>query len=339
MRARRWFWRARVRAKGARLVGPFAPLAVLSCAEPPSPSGSGSPPYAFAEVRPTPGVPDRGADPAVVALAGAGPAACAGTLVAPDVVLTERSCAAGPGAPSSLRVLVGDTLASAVERARASEVLSFTPAGAAGEGCEPGLAVVFLDTPIDDVRPLAVRSTGAARGDRLRTVGYTVAAGGDGVVKSARDHLPVLEVTEAALHIGEACFAAPGGPAIEEATGEVVGVGSCPGAASCPGEGAFDVYLRADAAYAFVAGALSRSALRAAAGSAAKATVRGPLDMGATCLRAEDCAAGVCVRDSVHDREYCSRTCDDVDRCPARYLCRKSSHVDSSGVETVCVEH
>ncbi|MDB4997114.1 MAG: hypothetical protein JWM74_4546, partial [Myxococcaceae bacterium] len=41
-----------------------------------------------------PGVPDRGRDPAVVAIDVGGEGLCTGTLIAPNVVLTARHCVA-----------------------------------------------------------------------------------------------------------------------------------------------------------------------------------------------------------------------------------------------------
>src|SRR5262249_44695120 len=72
------------------------------------------------------GVPDRGRDPAVVAIEVDSQALCTGTLIAPDVVLTARHCLAetsetvrcpsttpqvGPEhAPASLAILTGDNV-------------------------------------------------------------------------------------------------------------------------------------------------------------------------------------------------------------------------------------
>jgi hypothetical protein len=311
--------------------GDVAPLA----------SSSGGP--VADEVVPPPGVPDRGDDPAVVAIDVGGRMLCSGTLVAPDVVLTTYRCVAGaaarmqcpPGGPmvnaglatSSIRILVGDQTATAQERARGRDVV----ASAGNAPCAVDVALVLLDTPIDEIMPLSVRPTGAAKGDRLRTVGFARISSGSALQKLARDHLAVIDATETELRLSQACADAPGGPAIDESTGEIVGIDSHPGGASCAGANAFDVYARADAALALIGEALARSVATASSVKGRKKTKKGPIDMGANCARGLDCAAGVCVTE--RSQEYCSRTCGPHDRCPAHFRCQKCT-----GASWVCVE-
>jgi hypothetical protein len=280
------------------------------------------------------GIPDRGNDPAVVAIDVGGVALCGGTLVAPDVVLTARHCVAvvapdtqcparaaqvigEPSAPS-LRILVGDDLASAEERARGRTILA--PPG--DVLCGADVALVLLDMPIDDVRPLSVRATGAAKGEHVRTVAFARPVGGPAPQKLVRDHRRVIDATTTELETGEACGETTGGPALDESTGEIVGIASRPGGPSCAGVGAFDRYTRADAFLSLVGAALG------AAGPAKgqRRTKKGPIDMGANCARADDCAAGVCITDRT--QEYCSRACDPHDHCPPRFRCKKSIEGD-----------
>lgn len=286
------------------------------------------------EAIPPPGVPDRGDDPAVVAIAVDGQELCSGALVAPDVVLTARHClvmtapdtqcpAAGPQivgefAPSSLRILVGDQLAAAEERARGRDVLA--PLG--NVLCGADIAAVFLDTPIDDIRPLSVRATGAARGDHLRTVAFVQLPGTTGLQKIVSDYLPVLDTTAGELEVVEACGRGAGGPAIDESTGDIVGIASRSTGISCTGAAAVDVYTRADAFYSLIAAALEQGNVPASSSSDQKKTKTGPIDMGANCSRAADCAAGVCVTELA--QEYCSRGCDPLDPCPAHFRCKKA---------------
>jgi Trypsin len=286
------------------------------------------------------GAPDRGDDPAVVAIGVGGQAACSGALVAPDVVLTARRCvvamlpsacpAGGPQvvtslAPESLRILVGDKVTSADERARGKEIA--TPSG--DVLCGADIALVFLDTPIDEVQPLTVRATGAAKGDHVRTVSFDGSGGGRAADKLVRDHLPVIDVSKAELEIGEACDTGAGGPALDEATAEVVGVASR-APAQCADADARDIYTRADVFASFIGAALAihgatgaSAALATGARNGKEKTKKGAIDVGAGCLRADDCAAGVCVTQG--SRAYCSRTCDSHDRCPPRFRCKKAS--------------
>src|SRR6185295_18969572 len=89
------------------------------------------------------GVPDRGRNPAVVAIDIAGIGLCTGALVVPRVVLTARHCVSSTTeqvecpssrpqvtadrAPSSLKILVGDDTLTASVEAAGREAL--TPSG------------------------------------------------------------------------------------------------------------------------------------------------------------------------------------------------------------------
>jgi hypothetical protein len=239
------------------------------------------------------GVPDRGADPAVVLIDVAGVGSCAGALLASDVVLTARRCvgiapseapcsaegaaAAGARSPSTLRILVGDDLTTAVERARGYQILQPFTAGQ----CAGDVALILLDGTIDDVVPLTVRATAAAEGDHLRTVGFGAKQ------KIARDHVPVVSTSAAQFLLAEApCRTGPGGPAIDETTGEVVGVLSR-SEPTCEDEAARDVFTRLDVAMDLVDAALALG--RRGSLAHAKRERKGALDLGATCSRGADC--------------------------------------------------
>jgi hypothetical protein len=286
------------------------------------------------EAIPPPGIPDRNADPAVVAIDVGGETLCSGTLVAPGVVVTAHHCVAvtapgtrcpaagtqivGERAPSSLRILVGDDLAIAEERARGLDVLS--PPG--DELCGADIAMVLLDTPIEDVRPLSVRTAGAAEGDHLRAVGFARLGASSEPQKLVMDHLRVLATTATEFEIGEICDRDSGGPAIDESTGELVGVASRSAGAACAGAGAIDVYTRTDAFFPLIAQALTQASIVGSSTAAQEKTKKGPIDMGASCVNADDCAAGVCV--TAPAQEYCSRTCDPHDHCPAHFRCQST---------------
>jgi hypothetical protein len=259
---------------------------------------------------PVEGVPDRGDDPAVVAIDSGGPLPCAGVLIAPDVVLTARHCASVGGAsfrcpeadsapqplhpPASLRVLVGETAATFAERARGREIL--VPAAAP---CEADIALVLLDQGIDDILALSVRMTGAAEGDRVRTVGFDLPGAGDrGAIKVLRDHLAVSRTTLTTLEIGQGWCEACGGPALDEVAGEVLGVASRSGGPD-GSTGSFNVYTRTDAFLDLVEQALSRSFVASGSvrGVTRQKAKKGPADLGSNCTRGADGAAGACVTD------------------------------------------
>jgi protease YdgD len=284
------------------------------------------------------GVPDPGVDPAVVLLDLGGGGACTGALLASDVVLTARRCIAptsggsgdsqcpevGPDAAShrdlsTVHVLVGDDAASAVERARGRAVL--VPPGS--ELCGADVAVLLLDATIDDVAPLVAHATGAAVGVHVRSVSY---GGGH---KLVRDHVPVTATSSSELALGEApCDGAPGGPAIDEASGEVVGVLSRGGSA-CDDRQGYDVDTRADVFLALIDEGLAEGSLSHAAHQAKEK--KGPVDLGASCSHGSDCAAGMCV--AFAGSRYCTRSCSSEDRCPSGARCMGTQE-DS----TVCVE-
>jgi len=296
-------------------------------------------------VEPARGVPDRGDDPAVVLIASQAPLACAGVLLAPDVVLTAWHCVGGAGSasapassctsapvlppPSSLRVLVGADGASAVERARARAIVA---PGAGADPCTADLALLVLDQTIDDIEPVPVDPTGAAQGDHLRTVEFHTAGQGTVATRFRRDHVPVVGTTSTGLQVDEAaCSGGCGGPALDESSGEVVGVAShwIPQ----PGRPGLDGYVAVEPFLAVVGEALAASTAAAANAPSAslQKAAKGPADMGASCDNGSDCAAGACVTDG--DQRYCTRRCSPPDACPTHFKCEETSEH-----QTVCIQ-
>ena len=280
------------------------------------------------------GVPDRNRDPAVIAVEIEGDALCTGTLVAPRVVLTARHCVSrtaheiacpasgsqitGDRDPSKLAILSGDDPKTAEVVAHGAEIV-VPPERLI---CDHDVAFIVLDQAVTHIKPAAIATKGAAKGDRVRAVGYGLTAtdGTSAGTKLVREHVKVLDVSAAEFLVGEAtCSGDSGGPAIDETTGEIVGVVSRGGPA-CEGPGVHNVYTRVD-----VFAGLFEKALAAAGGSAhppaSKSTP--PSDIGGPCTKGSDCAAGMCITEA--GRQYCSRTCGNGDRCPKGFHCKAVS--------------
>jgi hypothetical protein len=157
----------------------------------------------------------------------------------------------------------------------------------------------------------------------VRTVGFAATG------KVVRDHVAVAGSNDRAFDVDEApCLSARGSLAVDESTGDIVGVLASAGADCVPRSGR-DVYDRADRALPSVAQTLAH-ARRGTASGAAK-TRKGPIDMGAACSSGADCASGACV--SYDGARYCSRSCDRTDVCPAHFKCMNTQ--ENVGV---CVE-
>jgi len=289
------------------------------------------------------GAPDRGRDPAVVAIDIGGEGLCSGTLIAPDVVLTARHCVSyttegvtcpaqskqisGNRSPHTLGILLGDDASSArlVAHGHAlvvpkSDVL-----------CDHDIAAIVLDQPVGGVAPVKISKSPPERGHFVRAVGFGK-TGDDGQagIKLLRDHVKIKDVGTAEFLVGEAtCNGDSGGPALDSSSGELLGVVSRGGPA-CEGSDVHNIYTRADAFAEVVSAAMEKASQGDSdpdagiyappkdAGAVPKPTKPGS-DMGEPCTRGADCSAGVCVKDGT-DR-YCSRTCGAGDRCPSGYHC------------------
>jgi hypothetical protein len=279
------------------------------------------------------GVPDHAYDPAVVLLAIDHQPWCTGTLLEQDVVITARRCVEiiqgdgacpasrqvqGLRALSTIHVLVGDEVASAIDRAQGRDVV--LPSGDAV--CGEDLALLLLDAPIADIDPVVVSATGAARGDHVRTVAF----GTD--LKLVRDHVPVTQASPREVAVALApCIGLPGGPVIDETTGALMGVVSR-GGPGCTADDGWEIATRTDAFFPLIEQAMALGTLSHASHRAKEK--KGPIDQGASCDLGSQCAAGACV--AYGGGQYCTRVCSPADRCPSTTRCMTSAQST-----TVCV--
>jgi hypothetical protein len=304
----------------------LAPFVVIACSGAPSPPGTLAPPEL--DLVPTlRGVPDHAYDPAVVLLALDGRPFCTAGLLEQDVVVTARRClqdVVGDGTcpasgtqlgaaldPARLHVLVGDDVLSAVDRSPGREVI-LPPRDTL---CGADLGFLLLSEPVADITPLVVSATGAAQGDHVRTVEFSLER------KLVRDHVPVSQASPSEIGLAQApCVGLPGGAVIDPTSGDLLGV-VARGGPSCDAPGAGEVATRTDAFFPLVTQVLAMGTMSHASHKAKPK--KGPIDQGASCAEASDCAAGACV--AYDGEQYCSRTCGPTDRCPSTTRCMASA--------------
>lgn len=271
------------------------------------------------------GVPDRGRDPSVLALRFGEEETCTGTLVAPDILLTSRACVSKPSpeCPAPLRdartldVWNGEDLEHASVAGHGLRIL------VPNETCEADLAMVILDREIPGIHTSSFRRYGPHEGERVRAIGF-----GDDA-RLLRDHANVRTTSGRLFTVGEHPCIGQGHVALDEDTGEIVGVLAHFSSCEEP-----PIYVRTDAFLSFVEDALLQSGEAARVQKAAMKDASAPdawtpkklsksekptKDFGSACDRGTDCAAGVCVTEK--SGRYCSRSCDFTDKCPYGWRC------------------
>lgn len=285
------------------------------------------------------GASDRGRHPSVVALLAQDPDGghlCTAAVVAPDVVLTARHCVSelkseGVACPSraaqvgktfpadSLYVHLGDDLTKGPFAARGRAV--FVPSG--DVLCNSDLALVALDRPLA-LKPLPIaRQLEPAVGRRIVAVGFgqVGASGGQGL-RRFRTDVPILAVSPREFVVDEStCPGDSGGPALDPATGAILGVVSR-GSVVCDGSGARNIYTRVSAFLELIDQAVGSG------GTSTPAPPEG--DLGDACTSGGSCASGVCAN------AVCSRKCGpSAGRCPNGFRCTRKS----TETEGVCAKH
>lgn len=281
------------------------------------------------------GALDRGRHPAVVALfadEGTTHHVCTAFVIAPDVLLTARHCVAEMRTSTlecPARVpQVGRPLAAASLSVHISDDVRSDAAVAHGRSihtpytdvlCDADIAVVTIDRPLR-IRPLAIaRSSRARAGDTIVSVGYgRIGPSGHEGLRRFRAGIPVIDASPTELTVGEStCSGDSGSPAIDEATGEVVGVLSR-GSIDCTRSSARNVYIQTLPHLELIDRILGYSA------PSAPAPADTATDVGESCVTGASCASGLCAEAGADG--YCSRRCGpELRRCPAGYRCARQT--------------
>jgi hypothetical protein len=275
------------------------------------------------------GAVDGDRHPGVVAIVTSSGHLCSGSLIAPTVVLTARHCVAplpgkdiqcpdttfGPTVlPQTLAIVLGSDAINGTLGAYANQI--HVPS--TRKVCEADIALLELDRPITSIKQMKLaRDISPQRGERILAVGFgrTHTTAGTAGTRRLRIGIPITGVTDTELTVGEStCFGDSGGPAIDEQTGEILGVLSR-GAGGCDGQ-VWNIYTRITPWLSSLVDPL----VGGHSGGASPGPDLG--DMGDPCTQGSTCGSGICV--SAQPAGYCSRACGTGTRCPAGYRCAKS---------------
>lgn len=281
------------------------------------------------------GALDRGRHPGVVALfadEGTAQQMCTAFVIAPDVLVTARHCVAElrtssvecparvpqvgrPFAAASLSVRLGDDVRAAAPAAFGRSI--HTPYTDAL--CDADIAVVTLDRPLP-VRPMVIARKPPPVGP-IVAVGYGIIgpSGREGL-RRFRQNVPIIAATPTEITVAEStCSGDSGGPAIDEASGEVIGVLSR-GNVDCTKPTSRNIYVKTLPFLDLIDRILGYSG----GAPAVEPTPSAPTDIGDECRSGAACATGLCVEPGPSG--YCSRACGPASgKCPTGYRCARSA--------------
>ncbi|MBI2394447.1 MAG: S1 family peptidase [Deltaproteobacteria bacterium] len=282
---------------------------------------------------------------ALIARDGAVGHLCTAAVIAPDVVLTARHCvaellAAGIECPARAPQ-VGASLHPGALAVHPSADARTGPPAAFGRAihaprtdalCDADLALVTLDRPVAVPPMRLARGKRPRVGDRIVAVGYGQLGdrGGQGL-RRFRSDVSILSVSPAEMVVDEStCSGDSGGPAIDEDTGEILGVLSR-GSSTCAGAGARNVYTRVTPFLELIDRVVGVEPPPSPAPPPAN-------DVGEPCSDGGTCAAGLCLG---APSGYCTRPCGGTaKRCPNGYRCTRPAPaapaVASGSVAGVC---
>lgn len=241
---------------------------------------------------------------------------CTGTLIAPDRVLTAGHCVYEVIQPETFveRVVfvVGDAPGRQVRVAAAAAHPDFLGL------MDSDLAVLWLSSPVTEVKPAPLATAAPTLGEQITIVGYgdtSYAGGGSGVRRLGAQTVGDLQ----ALLIGfestpAICHGDSGGPSFATRGGveELVGVHTA-SSQQCVGWG-YD--MRVDAFHGWITGAKPQVGFYRA-----------------VCAQGYPCRSGLCIA-AADGEQRCSQGCESA---PCPYLDSCIAGTDPSGPAKVCL--
>ncbi|MFI5301193.1 MAG: S1 family peptidase [Polyangiales bacterium] len=251
---------------------------------------------------------------------------------------------------STFHVVAGDDVSSGKEIALGQAI----KVPATGALCGTDIALLHLDREVTGVTPASIATTGPTTSATLQVVGFGMtASSGNAGAKTFLDGLAIESLAKTEIVLGTStCSGDSGGPAIDDATGQIVGVTSR-GSVPCDAADAHDIFTRVDAFATFIEEAISSTSHGKGSSSGAGKDAgsdpdhdgdpagdndgdgdggsSGSTDFGTACTSGKTCSTGICVGAKGH--KVCSKACGGkAGVCPSGWRCAKKK----SGKGAVC---